>query len=98
MRDPFFGLSRREIIKQQVGCAAVQRFVELRASPYFDFDWDSSTARPIQSRTHTASRRDVIVLDQNRIVKTPAMIRRAARRSRHFFQQPQTWSGFASIQ
>ncbi len=64
----------------------------------FDFHRDRSPARAFESRSYASSRRDVIILDQNGVEKTRAMVRRAPGGYRHFFELPQPRRGFARIE
>ena len=43
--DPVGGFVRREVVEQQVGGAAIERFVEFLAGADFDFDGESAASR-----------------------------------------------------
>ena len=96
--DPFTGFGWSEIIEQQMRGAAGERFVELGARAHFDLDRNAGMFHSIQCRAHAARGRDVIVLDENRVEESHAMIGDAARARRHFLELAQAGRGFARVE
>ena len=96
--DPFAGFGWSEIIEQQMRSAAGERFVELGAGANFDLDRNIGMLQQHPKPRARLPRRDVIVLDENRVEEAHAVVRYAAGARRHFLQVAQARGGLAGIE
>ena len=79
LADPLGGFGGREIVEQEMGGAAVERFAQFGAGADFDFDRAGRAARArSMALAHSAGGGDVVVLDQNRVVEAHAVVGDAA--------------------
>lgn len=94
--DPFGGLRRGEVVEEEALCAAGEGFVEFFARA--DFDFGGLGLDTFESGADTTGGGDVIVLDEDGVVQTEAMVGDAAGRGGLFFEQAETGSSFAGIE
>ena len=91
----FFGC---EVIEKQFRGARGESFVEFLFRAHFYFDRKSERGGGAQSRRYSTGRGNVIVLNQNGIEETDAMIGHATSRSGLLLRHPQTGRGLARIE
>ena len=88
-----------EIVDQHhVGEADLEHFLELIERIDLDLDLDQVAGRLLGAREHRADAagdRDVVVLDQHRVVEAEAVIEAAAAAHGVFFQRAQAGRGLA---
>ena len=90
--------SGREIVQQQVVRPGSQRLAQFLPRADFDLDRQPLAACALQGLPHAARRGNVVVLDQDRVEQSHAVIGDAAGRGRPLLQPPQSGSGLARIQ
>ena len=99
LSDPVARLRGREVVEQQVGGARSQRVAQFFARPDLDFDGQAGGgAGGGDGFAHSPGRGDVVVLDQNRVVKAHAVVGDAAGRRRLLFERAQSRRGLARIE
>ena len=98
LAHPIGGFGGGEVVEQQVGGAAIERFAQLFPRAYFDLDGQAGGAGPPDGIADAAGRRDVIVLDQDGVVEAHAVVRGSAGRGGGLFERPHAGGGFARIE
>ena len=96
--NPFLRLLRGEVVEQQVRGAACQSFVQFIDRADFDLDRKSGLPCIFDCLADSARGRDVIVLDQDRVKESHAVVGHAPRRRRRFFETAQARRGLARVE
>ena len=91
----FFG---RQVVEQQPAGAGIQRLAQFFAGADFDFDGQAAGARPLDGVADAARRGDVVVLDQDGVEESHAVVGDAAGGGGHLFQEAQAGRGLARVE
>jgi len=99
MRYPCFGFARAEIVEQKMIGLIGERFIEFVHGADFDLDWQlRGGARVGDCARDTACRRDVIVLDQDGVVETHAVVGGASAAEAAFFEFAKAGGSLARVE
>ena len=88
------------VVEQHHACTRVEGFCQLGQG--FDLDFNKAGGGGYLGRTrqhlgHATGRRDVVFLDQHRVIQANAVVGAAAGAHRVFLRQPQAGQGFAGV-
>ncbi len=75
-----------------------ERFVQLIRGADFDFDGESGLLRVFDRLADAAGGRDVVVLDQDRVIEAHAVVCHSARGRGRFFEMAHSGRGLARIE